>query len=409
MKATRTIVRSHPWRKTGSSRFIWRFVPVCLLSAVCVISSWGTYIQFYIGLTLVTTPILLLSIFLLIDVLLSDGLTRLRGFDVLPLVMLSIVFLSRYWTLNPASWPSYTLWYMVSFAAYYSCRTFIYDAKSFRFVVLFAMLGSVIGSMMIGQITNEWGIVDDRMGVAGINQNFTSYVFAGSAFLSLIYYRYFTQSNIVRIVIVIFICYMTYSILRLGTRGALVSVALMLLWCTVTYLFNSKLSKLVFLSSLSLCLVFSLGALDGTLEFFEGFSSRNTGDLAGRMPTWQVARVLISDHLLTGVGAGAFQFLNPMGVGAHNIFLVLLLDTGLIGALSFLAFLLIGFAPAMRHDSHDADRFILGLFAAYFLPIATSGHVELSPFTWIVLALTFSLLNIRQESVPAGDRRFRHG
>jgi len=406
----RSIVPMRPAaRSHGSSSLFYRFIPLSLLSFVAVASSWGTYVQFYVGLTLVTIPLIVVSFFVILDLLFSRGMSRLQFFDLYILCFLGLIFFSRFWSLYPQAWPSSTLWYMVCVAAYFSCRVFVYDAISFKLIALSSMLGSVIGVNMIGQVTNEWGMVDDRMGIDGVNQNLTSYVLAGSICLSIIYLKYFTNRIYIRMAIAAYAVYITYYIFSLGTRGALISVILMALWLGVSRVFRPKFAGVMSLTAFLVCFLFGSGLLDGTLEFFDGLSNRGTGDLAGRMPVWQIARSFILDHLLTGVGAGAFEFLNPMQIGAHNFFLALLLDAGLLGFVSILMLLFMGFAPAMRPDAHDADKFVLGLFTAYFLPIATSGRIELIPFTWIVLALTFSLLNIRQERVSIGDRRFRHG
>lgn len=166
----------------------------------------------------------------------------------------------------------------------------------------------------------------------------------------------------------------------------------MIAWLTCTSFIGTRAAPIIFWFALVVSLLFTFGLMEPLLTSFEGLFQRNSGDLSGRLPTWHYARQLIEGHLFTGVGAGGFQFLNPMEIGAHNVFLVMLLDTGLIGFLMFLAFLVAGLWPALRPGAERYQRFVLGLFAAYFFPIAVSGHIEVSPFTWVLFGVTFTLL-----------------
>jgi O-antigen ligase len=73
-------------------------------------------------------------------------------------------------------------------------------------------------------------------------------------------------------------------------------------------------------------------------------------------------------------------------IGAHNFFLIVLSDTGLVG-MTLIAAFIFAWAKEILKSSEQGMKILL-LFAAYWLPIATSGHWELAPYSWFIVGLT---------------------
>ncbi len=97
---------------------------------------------------------------------------------------------------------------------------------------------------------------------------------------------------------------------------------------------------------------------------------------AGRMDIWRAAVEVFSERPLTGTGAGNFAFVSPYYIGAmredggggvaHNMFLSVVAETGLIGLFLFAALLLSAYTSAwslMRRGENLGYGLLIGLFA----------------------------------------------
>lgn len=372
-----------------------------LVVVICLCASWGTYRLFMTGITPVTLPAFLLLATLPFAAIAYGKRINLTHIDALPAILAFGVGASYLWALYPQAWLQQLFWYISCISVYYAVRIYIYSPRFIFIVIIAAAIGGIIGSLMIDEVVNEWGNVSDRLSVPGLNRNFTSYVFAATIFLLIIFSRYLARTRLQKVVPWVVCAILAYFIVRLGTRGALISVSLMVVWIVYARLFGSRIAPLAFAVSGVGCLLLSFGALETAIVAIDGLFQRDTGDLSGRLPVWGYARHLIADHFFTGIGAGAFQFVNPAEIGAHNVFLVILLDTGILGFLLFVAFIVGSLWPALRAGANPRQQFILGLFTAFFFPIAVSGHIELSPFTWLVFALTFTVLRLNLGSARA--------
>lgn len=382
---------------TPSAVFRWSVeaVALLLLSAVCVLAPWGNGQAFGFGLTPVSAPAFALGASLPIALLMYWRRINLRAFDLLPIGLLLIVFASSRWTMYPAVWSGQAYWYAACVAIYLATRIYVYRLEAVRLLTLAFVIGALAATVFIRPEFNGTG-----MGVEGVNQNFTGYAFACVIYL-LIIGLHLRQNTLLRLGAWAVSAVLAYNIYLLGTRGALISVGLMVAWVGFARAFGAKLAKPLFLTGAAVALLFSFGLLEWIPRAVEHLFQSDSNDLSGRLPVWASARRLIGEHPIMGVGAGAFRFLIPEGIGAHNIFLTLMLDVGLVGLLAFLGLLLFGLRPAIKARAAPQQRYVLGAFAAFFLPIASSGHIEVAPFMWIAFALTFTLLR----SVRTSDYR----
>lgn len=78
-----------------------------------------------------------------------------------------------------------------------------------------------------------------------------------------------------------------------------------------------------------------------------GDSIRN-GDLTGRVSLWRTAQTVWEDHPIVGIGSDAFPSVNRSGRAVHNTYLVVLVETGIIGLAIYLILLAYVFATAWR-------------------------------------------------------------
>lgn len=78
-----------------------------------------------------------------------------------------------------------------------------------------------------------------------------------------------------------------------------------------------------------------------------GDSIRN-GDLTGRVSLWRTAQTVWEDHPIVGIGSDAFPSVNRSGRAVHNTYLVVLVETGIIGLAIYLILLANVFTTAWQ-------------------------------------------------------------
>jgi O-antigen ligase len=154
--------------------------------------------------------------------------------------------------------------------------------------------------------------------------------------------------------------------------------------------------------------------ITATAGLFSGDYDKVNAATSIRLPIWVVALKMSKDHLINGVGPRGFRYAYPpyaekgdiflkmradMGPNhPHQIFLEILVETGIIGVIGY--FLFLGLLmrliwQAIRTHNHYAAPVGIAAFAA-IMPInagiAFYASV-LSAMTWWMLAIFFATLN----------------
>jgi O-antigen ligase len=376
--------------------FIWIVIICISVAGAC--ASWGTYNQFYIGLTYVTLPVIIAFFIGIFCFTIGYRVYAISIADTSVVSIYIISYFSQMWALRVDGWSNQFYWYTICFMLYFSSRFFVNEIKYIRYVIAAVAFGAIIGGSLVTQQIDDWGEILERQTVGGHNANFTAYVLVGSVFLINIgcFVKLFNKRSFLWVVPVNFFVFS--KLVLLGTRGAIISFFSILLWLFIYKFIPRKTIKYLIILYFILIAMFPFGVFDFALESFEGLFSRNTGDLSGRLPAWITAKEQISNHLLLGIGVGSFALVNPLGIGAHNVFLTMMLEVGLIGFCFMLLMLWSIFLPALKKNATPDQIFIFGAFFMFWLPIAATGHWELSPFSWLLLALTFNLMRLNRES-----------
>lgn len=292
----------------------------------------------------------------------------------------------------------YAYWYIICFIAYLSVRLFGVTDTNLRVIVYGAAIGVIISGLLAKNRINEWGLKDVRKSIEGVNSNFTAYVLAGSIYLWMISWgRHVLTGRWIRWVMISLVLYAAVQIIDLGTRGAIISVIAMACWVLFFPFFPRGGVVPLALSVLLAAVLGSFGVFDSLLLSLDSWYIRSTGDLSGRLDLWPIARSMFdSFYMFAGIGAGAFPEVNPLGIGAHNVFLSIMLDAGLIGLTLFLMFLLLLFRPALSRRASRDSVYLFGLFICFWFPIGLSGVWEVAPFSWLLLAFSFNILRIQR-------------
>ena len=198
------------------------------------------------------------------------------------------------------------------------------------------------------------------------------------------------------------------GIILSGTRTALIAAipAMAFGISSLTRLrMKSRLTIFLFLTS---AIIFLLPHVQ-SLRSFQRFSTTVTeitqGTLNNRTNNWREGLDSFANHPLIGVGSNMYRTVNSLGKLAHNSFLSVLVELGLIGFSLFGILLTIAVNGAWRQGTWDS-RFWLTVLMVWAIS-ASALTYEHRKATWLFLSLLISsaaLPNYRDESKEIGWR-----
>ncbi len=107
-------------------------------------------------------------------------------------------------------------------------------------------------------------------------------------------------------------------------------------------------------------------------------------DFGGRAVLWREAIAEFSAHPIIGVGSGAFRSVNELGSAAHNTFLSVLADLGIVGFVLFVAILVI-----VGYQAVNQPKTYAGLWSTvlviWVLGASAQTWEQRKP-TWLILS-----------------------
>jgi O-antigen ligase len=109
------------------------------------------------------------------------------------------------------------------------------------------------------------------------------------------------------------------------------------------------------------------------------------GDLNNRTNNWREGFAAFAEHPILGIGGNMYPTINTWAKAAHNTFLAVLVELGLIGFMIFAAILLIAFAEAWRQPKWEA-LFWMTALAVWSIGSSTLTWGHRKP-TWLFLSL----------------------
>lgn len=396
MTALMNISHEHSLGSTRQGLKI-RLAPV-LCAAIVLFSPWATYLQFMPFLTPVTLFVSLLASLVFLRFLRRPTLLIERQ-EIYLLLYICLVTASYFWTQSHGNWWNYIFWWYVCAATYFSARSSPRTAADVRLVLFAFFFGMVITIYNLELTFDEWGNASMRFSVFSHNPNFTAYVFSGGLFLFLVTWVRLGATPAMVFLFPFWIVLTFYALILLGTRGAIFSSALTLIIFFLRSIIPLFVLKMIIVSMFAISLSFSAGLVDFIVPFIESlFASRGTGDLSGRHAIWAEAYTYIFSNPLLGIGAGAFSELSDLQVGAHNIVLSILLESGVVGIFLFGGFIYYFLRGIyQKAKARREGLFLIALFCCFWLPIVSSGHWELAPFSWLLLAFFERLVAIERD------------
>jgi O-antigen ligase len=189
-----------------------------------------------------------------------------------------------------------------------------------------------------------------------------------------------------------------------GTRTALIA-ALIGMAFGLTSLTRIRIRARIAIFLLLAWAFFSLLPYVQTLRSFQRFSTIGTeltqGTLNNRTNNWREGLATFAEQPLTGIGSGMYRSQNSLGHVAHNSYISVLVELGLIGFILFGIILMITAVQAWSHPSMWDKSFWLSLLAVWAIGASTLTW-EYRKTTWLFFSLIIAsaaLTRYRDEAV----------
>lgn len=250
-------------------------------------------------------------------------------------------------------------------------------------LVIFTLLG--IGVKEVGQ--------SGRISTFGMNPNFISYFMLYFFFINL--NDFFVKNKYEKYLIIIFNLLTLIVIARLGSLSALGNLVLGL---GLFFLFKEKkfIKKIQIAVLSSIIIIPAIIYLINTDVYYERLNDQESlSDLSSRKSLWEMAINEIEKNPVFGVGVyenakNRYQTLG-LEISYHNVFLDLLVNTGLIGFSFFILFYL-HFVKINLKIFNKTQRSIFIVFATLPIFIVFSGQFALIFYIYILSSVEYQLL-----------------
>lgn len=254
--------------------------------------------------------------------------------------------------------------------------------------VVSVVLLAVLSMMGIGvEITDD---PTDRLLLFGENPNMIG-MKAVFALIVLIYYLLNPNRKWHRLMYVISMIPLLSMLIASGSRGGLLSFFLGVGAIVISQKTSGFRKIVLFISGL----LFSTLLFNYIMINNDGFNSRMTYFLeegeTGRNVIWEAALNIIQDNIIIGVGRpGAIPVMmeylgRPMGT--HNVFLHVLVTTGVVGFMFFMIFIVRLSLRLYQKYRVDKNMLFIVLYVILLFNMFKSGGFINKTFLWLLFAI----------------------
>jgi O-antigen ligase len=273
-------------------------------------------------------------------------------------------------------------------------------------IAVLAAAGNASGFRLTYQSTAE------RIGLEGVNVNFTAYslVTATAVMVALVLFRRNKKSYRTLVAGCVFFVLVYLGVVLTGARGALASLVGLIAWLVVSGFLPRLAWRLLIVTYVIANVAIASGWSDAALGKLVTGSTRETGDLNGRLGVWPLARHVFREHWLLGGGAGSLpsQPGNTMGINAHAVVLDVAAGLGMLGIVAFACVWVFALLePLATADTRVVVTRAVGAFLVVSLPVILSGFWFESIVLWAAIALfsRIDLLAVEGEPAYSDDGR----
>lgn len=211
------------------------------------------------------------------------------------------------------------------------------------------------------------------------------------------------QNILLRILYLAYIPLAIFAILLTGSRTSLIAAIPFGLYLVGTRQIPPK-TKFLVVSILIVSLIALLPFIPPAILSRLGTlgSSIEEGDIGGRVELWRSAIMEFAQHPITGIGSGVLD--SVIGSAAHNTFVSVLAETGMVGAALFLLILAVILFQAANVPNGNAGLWV-AIFFTWVIGVLSLSW-EFRKITWLFLnfiviegSFTYDQLHVRQAGI----------
>ncbi|WP_248361456.1 O-antigen ligase family protein [Anaeromyxobacter oryzae] len=228
-----------------------------------------------------------------------------------------------------------------------------------------------------------------RYGLANVNSNYTAYsLVSGVPLLVLLYWRRARRRLASSIALMVGMSTFGLGIGLTGCRGATVAFLLCVFVIAARGLKTRPLAGGLFTASMAGVLVAGWSHVEDVLPSRLFLDASSAEDLSsGRFTLWERALVIFGRNPLLGSGADSYPWLSEDGMHAHNVFLSVLAELGIIGLLLLVVALALLFRSYFRSSASKSARSAALMLVCTWLVIAGTGVWQYALPAWIMFGL----------------------
>jgi O-antigen ligase len=255
------------------------------------------------------------------------------------------------------------------------------------------LFGCIVSALIV---INNWqmgeGVYSFRYSINDLNSNYVSYSLAAGVAIALIFIK-LSMNKIYRNCLLFSLALISFAVLLTGTRGAIISLFLMVVFSSYRLLRDNLVKSL----STIMAIVITIFVIASFVpdETYQRFLIGSNEDIStGRYDLWSLGFSLIAESPILGGGLGYFQSHSIDGIEAHNIFISVLVEFGIAG---FLLYVPVLFSMLFIRAGGSLVISARLLFYIYLLPISITGVWQFSIALWFLYAwlirIPFSISN----------------
>lgn len=334
---------------------------------------------------------ILVAAFWLLTVLVTGKFRRLTPFHVAVYVFVLWNVISMLWSINT----DLTLEIIQSYVQLAILALILWDLFDNSAALNAGLQAYVLGAYVaiVSTIVNYLSGIDSvqtRFAATGFNENDLGITLAlglpmawhlalsrnqgrGAKLLTFVNYAYIPAA--------------TLAIILTGSRGALIAAVpafFFVIWSFVRLKPSSRV--LLFMTFIGVLFVLQPFVPQTSIQRLATIGTSIAElDLGGRVDIWRQGIIVFSEHPLFGIGSGAFGEALESGLSAHNSFLSVLVEVGLIG-LALFAIILAMTVRQATVQSKWAARLWLSILAVWTIGSSSAGWEARKP-TWLILSL----------------------
>lgn len=298
-----------------------------------------------------------------IVIILTQKVRRIHPFYIFVLLFIAWNVISVFWTIDYSLTELRTKTYVQLGIMSVMIWDLVDGKDKLRAVIQTFIIGAYIsvGGTIINFITGQEAYLysGGRYVATGFNANDLAIIL--SLAVPMAWYMVLTSGGEskfkwFRIMNMLYVPLGFFAVILTGSRAGFLVALLSLFFIVFTTRWLGKWGRLSFVLLIAILIVAAVIIVpDSTLNrVLSTFSSESSDDLGGRLTIYAAAARTIDAHPLLGVGSGAFKSATGLNIIAHNTFLSVLSETGIIGFLFFTVMLILCAVEALRQPKLEA-------------------------------------------------------